>query len=91
MSDHEVVHVKGRVLVGPEDVRDELWCVDGRITFRRPAGEAVTVSGWALPGLVDAHCHVGLDRHGPVDEATAEKQALTDRDAGTLLIRDAGR
>ncbi|MFB6828506.1 amidohydrolase family protein [Streptomyces hydrogenans] len=90
MSDHEVVHVKGRVLVGPEDVRDELWCVDGRITFRRPAGEAVTVAGWALPGLVDAHCHVGLDRHGPVDEATAEKQALTDRDAGTLLIRDAG-
>ncbi|MEU2656643.1 amidohydrolase family protein [Streptomyces sp. NPDC007325] len=90
MSDHEVLHVKGRVLVGPEDVRDELWCVDGRITFERPAGEALAVEGWALPGLVDAHCHVGLDRHGPVDEATAEKQALTDRDAGTLLIRDAG-
>ncbi|MGW6248878.1 amidohydrolase family protein [Streptomyces roseolus] len=90
MSDHEVLHVKGRVLVGPEDVRDELWCVDGRITFERPAGEAVAVRGWALPGLVDAHCHVGLDRHGPVDEATAEKQALADRDAGTLLIRDAG-
>ncbi|MEU2504048.1 amidohydrolase family protein [Streptomyces sp. NPDC007863] len=90
MSDHEVLHVKGRVLVGPEDVRDELWCVDGRITFERPAGEAVVVQGWALPGLVDAHCHVGLDRHGPVDEVTAEKQALADRDAGTLLIRDAG-
>ncbi|MEU8620847.1 amidohydrolase family protein [Streptomyces sp. NPDC048623] len=88
-----VLHVKGRVLVGPEDVRDELWCVDGRITFERPpaaAGEVTTVEGWVLPGLVDAHCHVGLDRHGPVDEATAEKQALTDRDAGTLLIRDAG-
>ena len=26
----------------------------------------------------------------PVDAATSEKQALTDRDAGTLLIRDAG-
>ncbi|WP_030746257.1 amidohydrolase family protein [Streptomyces griseus] len=90
MSDHEVLHVRGRVLVGPEDVRDELWCVDGRITFDRPAGEALAVTGWALPGLVDAHCHVGLDRHGPVDAATAEKQALTDRDAGTLLIRDAG-
>ena len=47
-------------------------------------------TGWALPGLVDAHCHVGLDAHGPVDDATSEKQALTDRDAGTLLIRDAG-
>ncbi len=43
-----------------------------------------------LPGLVDAHCHVGLDPHGPVDDATSEKQALTDREAGTLLIRDAG-
>ncbi|MFJ6867181.1 amidohydrolase family protein [Streptomyces termitum] len=90
MSDHEVLHVRGRVLVGPEDVRDELWCVDGRITFERPAGEALEVTGWALPGLVDAHCHVGLDRHGPVDAATAEKQALTDRDAGALLLRDAG-
>jgi imidazolonepropionase-like amidohydrolase len=90
MSDHVVLHVKGRVLVGPEDVRDELWAVDGRITYTRPSGDALTVEGWALPGLVDAHCHVGLDQHGPVDDATSEKQALTDRDAGTLLIRDAG-
>ncbi|MGV9314120.1 amidohydrolase family protein [Streptomyces sp. NPDC003691] len=90
MSDHTVLHVKGRVLAGPEDVRDELWVVGGRITYRRPAAEAVTVTGWALPGLVDAHCHVGLDAHGAVDAETSEKQALTDRDAGTLLIRDAG-
>ncbi|MER7765071.1 amidohydrolase family protein [Streptomyces sp. NPDC097619] len=87
-----VLHVTGRVLTGPEEVRDELWVVGGRITFERPrtARGTVTVSGWALPGLVDAHCHVGLDAHGPVDAATSEKQALTDRDAGTLLIRDAG-
>lgn len=92
MSEGAVLHIKGRVLVGPEDVRDELWVVDGRVAFSRPAGarEAATVEGWALPGLVDAHCHVGLDAHGAVDEATSEKQALTDRDAGTLLIRDAG-
>lgn len=90
MSDHTVLHVKGRVLVGPGEARDELWVVDGRITYERPRAEAVTVRGWALPGLVDAHCHVGLDRHGPVDADTSEKQALTDREAGTLLIRDAG-
>ncbi|MGX2997945.1 amidohydrolase family protein [Streptomyces sp. JNUCC 64] len=92
MTDHTVLHVTGRVLVGPEDVRDELWAVGGRITYERPvtAREVVTVRGWALPGLVDAHCHVGLDAHGPVPAATAEAQALTDRDAGTLLIRDAG-
>ncbi|MET9447710.1 amidohydrolase family protein [Streptomyces cinerochromogenes] len=92
MSDGAVLHVKGRVLAGPDDVRDELWVVGGRISYDRPAGarDVRTVTGWALPGLVDAHCHVGLDAHGPVDPVTAEKQALTDRDAGTLLIRDAG-
>ncbi|MCX4551858.1 amidohydrolase family protein [Streptomyces sp. NBC_01387] len=90
MSDHAVLHVKGRVLVGPEEVRDELWVVGGRITYVRPAAEAVTVEGWVLPGLVDAHCHVGLGPHGAVDEATTEKQALTEREAGALLLRDAG-
>ncbi|WP_425835403.1 amidohydrolase family protein [Streptomyces fractus] len=93
MSIGGVLHVKGRVLVGPDDVRDELWVVDGRIAYERPrtAGtDVTTVEGWALPGLVDAHCHVGLGTHGPVDAETAEKQALTDRDHGTLLLRDAG-
>ncbi|MFC8534885.1 amidohydrolase family protein [Streptomyces sp. NPDC057249] len=87
-----MLHVKGRVLVGPDEVRDELWAVGGRITYERPPGadDAVTVTGWALPGLVDAHCHVGLDHHGAVDAATSEKQALDDREAGALLLRDAG-
>jgi imidazolonepropionase-like amidohydrolase len=88
-----VLRVKGRVLVGPEEVRDELWVVDGRISYERPpgsSGDVRTVEGWALPGLVDAHCHVGLDGHGPVDADTSEKQALTDRQAGALLLRDAG-
>ena len=92
MSDQAVLHVKGRVLVGPEDIRDELWVIDGRISYDRPLGadDIRTVDGWALPGLVDAHCHVGLGTHGPVDAETAEQQARTDRDAGTLLLRDAG-
>ena len=38
-----------------------------------------------MPGLVDVHCHIGLGADGPVDRATAEAQALADRDAGTLL------
>ncbi|MFJ6215749.1 amidohydrolase family protein [Streptomyces sp. NPDC092296] len=92
MGDRAVLHITGRVLVGPEDVRDELWVVDGRVSFDRPAlaRDVTTVRGWALPGLVDAHCHVGLDAHGAVDDATSERQALTDRDAGALLLRDAG-
>ncbi|WP_329130587.1 amidohydrolase family protein [Streptomyces sp. NBC_01476] len=91
MADSEVLHIRGRILAGPADVRDELWVVGGRITYDRPAAApAGTVTGWALPGLVDAHCHVGLDAHGAVDPETAERQALTDRGIGALLLRDAG-
>jgi len=86
------LQLRGPVLVGPEDVRSEAWVLDGRLTFDRPrAGhELASIEGWVLPGLVDAHCHVGLDAHGAVDEATTEQQARTDRDAGALLLRDAG-
>ncbi|MDT0344847.1 amidohydrolase family protein [Streptomyces litchfieldiae] len=97
-ADPPVLHIRGRVLAGPgtddsgPHVRDEIWVVGGRITHDRPraARDVLTLTGWVLPGLVDAHCHVGLDAHGAVDEATAEKQALADRDAGALLLRDAG-
>ena len=43
-----------------------------------------------MPGLVDLHCHVGLDSRGAVPREDAERQAVADRDAGVLLIRDAG-
>jgi len=86
-----VLHIKGSVLVGPREVREELWVVGGQITYDAPAGADVqTVHGWVLPGLVDAHCHIGLDAHGAVDRATAKDQAIADRDAGALLLRDAG-
>jgi imidazolonepropionase-like amidohydrolase len=88
-----VLHLQGPVLVGPDDERPEAWVVGGKVTFERPStpgADVQTVRGWVLPGLVDAHCHVGLDAHGAVDRETAEQQALGDRAAGTLLIRDAG-
>lgn len=86
------LHLTGRVLLSAEEVIDELWVVDGRISFTAPTTgtDWDTVSGWVVPGFVDAHCHVGLDKHGAVDAGTSEQQALADRDAGTLLIRDAG-
>ncbi|MHB1473755.1 MAG: amidohydrolase family protein [Dermatophilaceae bacterium] len=87
-----VLHIKGSVLVGPQEVRDELWVVGGQVTYDAPSpgADVQTVAGWVLPGLVDAHCHVGLDEHGAVDDATTEGQALADRAAGALLLRDAG-
>ena len=75
---HEVLHIEGEILVGPDDTRPDVWVVDGRISYAAPgAGADVqTVRGWVLPGLVDSHCHVGLDAHGAVDAETAEAQAL---------------
>ncbi|HEX2704378.1 MAG TPA: amidohydrolase family protein [Candidatus Lustribacter sp.] len=87
-----VLHLTGHVLIGPDDVRDEVWVIGGRIAYDAPGtgADVETVTGWVLPGYVDAHCHVGLDQRGAVDAATAEAQAVADRDAGALLIRDAG-
>lgn len=87
--DQPTLHLTGRLLPTAEPV--ELWIVAGRVTFERVLG-AYTLArdAWIMPGLVDAHCHIGLDHAGATDAATAEKQALRDRDAGTLLVRDAG-
>jgi hypothetical protein len=84
----EPFRVRGVVL--PEGEHRELAVVGGRISEEPAPGAPLVAEGWILPGLVDAHCHVGLDEHGPVAEDVQEEQALADRDAGTLLIRDAG-
>ncbi|MGA8046756.1 MAG: amidohydrolase family protein [Dermatophilaceae bacterium] len=88
----DVLHLRGPILAGPDDVRAQAWVADGRITYAPPPGshDVRSLDGWVVPGFVDAHCHVGLDAHGAVDRETAEAQALQDRDHGTLLIRDAG-
>ena len=86
-----MLHLRGPVLLGDERVAQQAWVVGDRITFERPAGVAdQTLDGWVLPGLVDVHCHVGLGADGAVDAASAERQAIADRDSGVLLIRDAG-
>ncbi len=89
MSD--ALHLTGPLLVGLDQEVRQAWVVGGRLTFDRPSAPTTAVHGWVLPGLTDAHCHVGLDAHGVVPAAVAQEQALTDRSAGTLLIRDAGQ
>ena len=74
----------------PDGEAREMYVVDGRITYERPQGAETAAEGWIVPGLVDAHCHVGLDAQGGVDEDTQEEQATADRDAGALLLRDCG-
>jgi imidazolonepropionase-like amidohydrolase len=52
----------------------------------------VSSGGFILPGLVDAHCHIGIASGGVPIEALdqARELAAVDRDAGVLAIRDAG-
>jgi imidazolonepropionase-like amidohydrolase len=79
---------RGPVL--PDGEARDLYVVDGRITYEKAAGAESAGEGWIVPGLVDAHCHLGLDDDGATDDAEAEAQALADRDGGALLIRDCG-
>jgi imidazolonepropionase-like amidohydrolase len=79
---------RGPVL--PDGEPADLYVVDGRVTYDVQAGSETVAQGWIVPGLVDAHCHIGLDDHGATDHDTAEAQALADRNGGALLIRDCG-
>ncbi|BBU23553.1 metal-dependent hydrolase family protein [Mycobacterium xenopi] len=83
------LHIRGRCL--PDEAALELWIVDGQISLEPVAGaDTVFDGGWVIPGLVDAHCHVGLGAHGVVDLDEAIDQAETERDVGALLLRDCG-
>jgi imidazolonepropionase-like amidohydrolase len=91
-----VYRLKG-VLLGPGGADDaartvELFVdaagvlVDGPL----PGAETLVDEGFIVPGLVDAHCRIGLGPDGPVELEEADAQARVDRDAGALLIRDCG-
>ncbi|GAB2488263.1 amidohydrolase family protein [Jatrophihabitans fulvus] len=88
-----VLHLHGVFL--PDETERDAWVVDGRLTFTRPSGDrdvqTIADRGWITPGFVDAHCHIGLSPagHNPEQEIQ-EQQALRNRNAGALLLRDAG-
>jgi imidazolonepropionase-like amidohydrolase len=85
------IHVRGVVL--PDDEVRDLWLVGDRITDDPvPGAETVSTTGFILPGLVDAHCHIGIrPGGGPIgDLAEAKELARIDRAGGVLAIRDAG-
>jgi imidazolonepropionase-like amidohydrolase len=82
------LRVRGVVL--PEGEHRDLYVRDGHVTYEPVTEAELVAEGWIVPGLVDAHCHVGLDSHGAVPVDVQEQQALTERGAGALLLRDAG-
>ena len=75
------LHVRGRGLPDGEPV--QWWIADG-VLRAEPLKDARTVwdGGWIIPGLVDAHCHVGLGPHGGIglDEAIDAQRALAAAD-----------
>jgi imidazolonepropionase-like amidohydrolase len=89
MPSSVALHVRGVVL--PEATERDVYVVDGRLTFEPVAGaETVASRGYLLPGLVDAHCHIGLGKEGGLSEEEFREQARTESAAGALLVRDAG-
>jgi imidazolonepropionase-like amidohydrolase len=85
------LHLSGVVL--PEGEHRDVWVRDGRFTFEPvPGAETVRRGGWLLPGLVDAHCHVGIDQGGGHvhDLERLREQAFVERAAGVLALRDCG-
>ena len=87
----KALHVRGVVL--PDDEVRDLWLVGDRVTLSPvPDAETVASEGFILPGLVDAHCHIGVADGGVPIESVEEARALAviDRDAGVLALRDAG-
>ena len=75
----------------PDGHATQLWIAEGRLT-NTPIADAEPLPGrFALPGLVDAHCHLALGRGfrglGVAGVVGALREA---RDRGVLLIRDVG-
>lgn len=67
------------------------WIHNGRLTRHPdPRWRCESVDGYAVPGLVDVHCHLGYSADGITDAertiADAQKVVRT----GVLLVRDAG-
>jgi imidazolonepropionase-like amidohydrolase len=85
------MHIRGVVL--PDDEVRDLWLVGDRVSTEPvPGAETVVDGGFLLPGLVDAHCHIGIKPGAvPITSlAEAKELAAQDRDTGVLAIRDAG-
>jgi imidazolonepropionase-like amidohydrolase len=87
------LHVRGRGLPDGEPV--QWWAMGDEgagVLSADPVADAETVfdGGWIVPGLVDAHCHVGLGPGGAVSHDETIMQAESERGAGALLLRDAG-
>ncbi|ORM37402.1 amidohydrolase family protein [Williamsia sp. 1135] len=83
------LHFRGLAVGSGEPV--EFWVDDGVITREPITGaDTVTDGGWIMPGLVDAHNHVGIAPGLGVTIEQARAFAHQDLRAGATLIREVG-
>ena len=69
----------------------EFWVAGGLVTFEAQAdADSAVDGGWIVPGLVDAHNHVGIAPGLGVTIERARGFAYADARAGALLIREVG-
>ena len=68
------------------------WSVDGGTIRRVDDGERSRARhvGFILPGIVDAHCHIGYSETGAVDADEMARQAALTVASGVTLVRDCG-
>ena len=81
------LHFTGRDAATGESVE---YAMAGGVFVDTPVRDAIELTGWSLPGFVDAHCHIGYSAEGAVSLDVAEQQARTDLATGVLAIRDCG-
>jgi imidazolonepropionase-like amidohydrolase len=75
----------------PDGAERTVFVADGHVREADSESTLVASDVWMVPGLVDAHCHVGLGHQGAVhDQEEQAAQASADRDAGALTLRDCG-
>ncbi|GAB2670078.1 hypothetical protein GCM10027169_34990 [Gordonia jinhuaensis] len=83
------LHIAGSDALSGEPV--SLWTNQGRISRGPvPGAQTVCTDGWIVPGLVDAHNHVGIAPGLGVTIEQAREFARADAKAGALLIREVG-
>lgn len=83
-------HLKGSIITENGE-KSNLWVHNGIIKyFPEKFTTFKKIEGFVLPGLVDVHCHLGMDEKGATSIATAQKQAEINLKTGVLAIRDAG-
>lgn len=87
-----MVTLRGTVITGDGHEHDHVRIEGTKLTFApAPPGRShEVITGWVLPGLVDAHCHIGFSAHGVENQEAARQQARTTTSTGVLLTRDAG-